>query len=388
VSETNDKKTVVFRTGELRISFGLEKFHTNKQSVFADRYDLTREEIETTSLREKSSCDDDELKRIEEYDARISHFEKRIFFKANIPSTKRRNLSFHDFNVVVRDKDSMEMPAIGYLESVSEDTILLHTKEAARAYIGIPRNGRDYAVDGLKQALQAVSYLWSLSSLDNPYVDLALLKCERSMDLIMDVIDKKTVKLERRITSLAEKGFKINVMQSSEPQEMSVTYKSPYGFKMMEIVMGYDKFVRILYTLTHRGIIGNREFKDLNESIKQRIYHMCQSFNKKSRLFSNPVIKGIQRSHWSSEEGNPAKFEELREVVAVLQMLPPNSVLCRETLAVKAKSIHEGLYTSDVKKKLADVNDALALRFGLDVSSDVEADVADVGEKGVDDDNK
>ena len=41
-----------------------------------------------------------------------------------------------------------------------------------------------------------------------------------------------------------------------------------------------------------------------------------------------------------------------------------------------------------MKKKLADVNDALALRFGLDVSSDVEADVADVGEKGVDDDNK
>ncbi len=57
MSETNDKKTVVFRTGELRISFGLEKFHTNKQSVFADRYDLMREEVETTALREKSSID-------------------------------------------------------------------------------------------------------------------------------------------------------------------------------------------------------------------------------------------------------------------------------------------------------------------------------------------
>ena len=368
MSGNDKKKVVMFRPGELSFRAGTSDFYRTDASVFADGYDMFREGAECESLSSKEIKSANDLARLSEYEARSFHLTQRIIHKLNISGNAKRGVRLSDFNVVVREPDSLDMPSFGSLEPTFEDSIELNTKDAARMLIGVPKKSREYSgYPGVKQGINALAAIWAMSDLDNPFVDMVLLEAEQSMVELENLIENKYKKLELRFANVQKMGMTISVMKNPTPERISVQFKSPYGFGMLMLVASFDQFVCLAYTMSFRGVITQREYKDILHEIKNKMISFCIGLQTKRVFLENEVVKEVKRYHWLShdDKSNSSKYEELLALIDVLRILPPNDVRTRDNLSERSKRVEKGVYSAEMKARLIEANAALATKFNL-----------------------
>ena len=264
------------------------KFAKNKKSPFDDNYDLFKEGAALGDKANLSLKENDpdfakwEIFRVHQL-LLLSHIKKK--------TGRTLNLKFGEYAVVVSEDERFDR--MGSLNNRTEDAILLHTKQAVRMWEGNnDKEQRRWA--GVRFGLYLINEVTKYASQDNPFAIQMLLKFEKEVSNVHSYFQLGIDLVSEILTKLSNEGIKIGMITNESPLNMKVGYLRLYGFKLVELLIQYDLFVRAIKTIAMKGMTPNQE-------ANKTLYNGAREFRKilqklYERTTTLRAIKGFDRS--------------------------------------------------------------------------------------------
>lgn len=194
--------------------------------------------------------------------------------------------------------EAANMRRIGRLVNESADTMLLHTKEAYRLFIG---RGQDPArnqpaIMGGKRAAACLRAIWGLSGNDNPYADWQLLQASERLDAVLRQLREDAKRAAGQLEALRQKGLSYSVLRSEEPQPVGLGFASPYGYLIAEITVEYDYLIRVIKTLIRKNLSSDAEGRKQVVDGTRRVRAVFHEIVRVERLLANENMKPLSRA--------------------------------------------------------------------------------------------
>ena len=278
---------------------GVLAFKTEKNSPWPDGYSLEGERADLADLLERDDAEaDPRWPRVLELERREGEFKRAM------SQYKQRRGA----DPVVTDAEVSSFRRLGSLVDAEHDVMVLHTAEAHRLFVGrAPSPDKHiHAIPGGKRQGSALRFLWLLTANDNPYADWALLRHEQLQKELRAQMDAAIASCRQKIDKLAERGLRIGVMSSIEPQEMELGFKSPYAYAVCELIVDYDRFVRHVTTLKNKNQLSDTEARTQIREVTRNIRAHWIEITNFERFLTRPEVRELSRSDFlptASTEG-------------------------------------------------------------------------------------
>ncbi len=266
------------------------QFLTEPHSPFGDGYSVAAERSALADLLESDSPDEADpryprLLMLEEREQQLRQIEA---------AHKLRNAA----ESVVTVQEALSMRQLGSLVDEEVDSMTLHTKEGYRLFMGRARDpqGSYAAIVGGKRIASALKSLWMLTGVNNPYADWALARHEQSLALMNGQLDRETKSAVAALDAMKRKGLSYALLVSSVPKQLSLGFKSPYGYAIAELVVTYDYFIRAMKTLERKNLKSDEQVR---QSIREVTRFIRRHFNETARFerwLLRPELKDLSRA--------------------------------------------------------------------------------------------
>ncbi|MCX9158106.1 TIGR03761 family integrating conjugative element protein [Niveibacterium sp. 24ML] len=303
-------------------------FEREEGSPFPDGYSLTKERV---VLRELLEADDPDSNsplwpRYELYEERLAQYERmKTDYRLKVGAGPE-----------VPYSEARKLKELGGLVDEGVDTMSIHTKEGFRMFLGRGRDpeGQVKAIPGGKRMASSLKALWLLSSQDNPYADWALLRAATCIEEIQAELEQKISTYTEQLDVLKKRGLSVHVLKSSEPKEVELTFKSPYGYLIAELVIQFDYYVRVVKTMIRKGRFTDAAGRDVIRTTTRRIRAFFEEIARFDRYLLRPELKGLCRADFlpgaDAESAKRVKaatgiFGPVPEAIFTGKMVPPYS---------------------------------------------------------------
>jgi len=239
----------------------------------------------------------------------------------------------------VSAQDASKLFQIGLLISSEEDYLTVHTREAHRLFIGrgADPEGNKNRILGAKNVGTALRQLWQASKDDHPYADWALLTLEQAIEEQSNGIKTEGEVLKKHLSELAEKGLHLSVLKSRQPLNISLGFRSPYGYMLAQLVMEFDYFVRVAKTLGSRNILSADEARLVIHKQLKALRGLFDRANRFQSLLVRPAFLQLKRADFSAT----APLSVRKRVADLASVWPglPDPILAGELLPRHAHRI-------------------------------------------------
>jgi integrating conjugative element protein (TIGR03761 family) len=283
--------------------------------------------------------------RLEIYRANLQLLEQR----------KAEHFARASANPEVPVAEAQKVKALSQLRPDEEDTMVLHTLEAMRLYLGVspePGTTNKFGVPGARRAATALRQLFILTGLDNPYADWILIQTDERVERIKKLINKHRDHNIRKLDELKSKGLNYGILKAAAPQSVSLGYHSPYGYMMSTIVVMFDECVRVLKSAERRDQITKREQHEVLYEIKHAIRSMFESAMKGQRVLMDEDMRGLKRTDFAATDGSTDEAKRVLAARQIFGMVPteiftgqlaPRHTLRSDRITASEMRVLEGL---------------------------------------------
>jgi integrating conjugative element protein (TIGR03761 family) len=335
-------------------------FLTEANSPFADGYSLKAEREALADLLETDSPDDADPRY-----PRLLLLEEREQQLRQAEATHKLRMGAE---AVVTMQEALSMRHLGSLVDEEADSMTLHTKEGYRLFMGRARDpqGSFAAIVGGKRIASALKALWMLTGVDNPYADWALARHEQNLALMTDRLGRETRSGMDALDAMKRKGLSYALLVSSVPKQLSLGFKSPYGYAIAELVVTYDYFIRVMKTLERKNL---RSDEQVRQTVREMTRFIRRHFNETAR-FERWLLRAELKELSRADFLPGAAAEAAKRVEAATAIFGPvpadvfaGRVAPRHTRRRQQLSAQE-------RKLLQDVSEALA---AADATASAEA---------------
>lgn len=273
----------------LGASAGAGIFVTEANSPWPDGYSLEGERKALADVLDADGAEADPRW------PRVLEFEKREaeFNRASSQYRQRRGAE-----TVVSDPEAASFRQLGNLVDDQADTMVVHTLEAYRLFIGrAPSPDRElFAIPGGKRQGAALRTLWLLTGNDNPFAEWALLLYEQSQERLCKLLADEIVECNRRMDALSQRGLRIKLQVSSRPEELELGFRSPYGYAVCELIVDYDLFVRYIKTLARKNQITDEKARLKIRNVTRQIRAAWIEVVRFERYLGRPELRELSRA--------------------------------------------------------------------------------------------
>lgn len=227
-------------------------------------------------------------------------------------------------DTIAVDDDGTPIAEPARLATVSHDVMTLHTSEALRLFVGQAADARWRVppLAGGKHFASALKEIWYLSARDNPYADWHMIRAYDQLILLRGQTQKATRMHTQRLTEIRHSGLSINVMASTRPVEVSLGFRSPYGYAVAAAIVEFDYYVRVVRTLVHKDQLLPTQGQEEMAILSNTYFALFAKAMQWKRLLLHDDIKGLSRRDFVSE-ANGAGQQRVCAALGFLGPLPP-----------------------------------------------------------------
>lgn len=307
--------------------WGHIEFFTEPNSPFGDGYSIDKEQAALTDMDAMDEPDKDpRWARYAELQERKERLEKaRLTYRLE-----------QGANDQVPYIEANKLRSLGRLVNEAEDSMLLHTKEAFRLFMGRRKDpdGKYQPIIGIKFCAAALRSFWVQTAHDNPYADWALLRASQGLQQYGKELQQLAEAHLDKLRQMEAKGLSYSVLKSSDPKSVSLQFTSPYGYMLAELVVDYDYTVRIIKTAVRKGRLTDAEGHDVIRNITRRIRGWSEEIARFNRFLWRPELSRLCRADFlptADEEGKKraeavtAIFGAVPADIFAGKVLPPHT---------------------------------------------------------------
>lgn len=225
-------------------------------------------------------------------------------------------------SAATRVEDNPRLPSdIGPLVDEAPDTMVLHTREAYRLFIGrsLDVSKQLGPIVGGSRVAAALRTIWYLSANDNPYADWVLVDVGERISEIGSSLQRETQRGEDRLLALKQRGLNFSVLQSRVPQQVELGFRSPYGYAVADLIVRYDYFNRVIKTLVRKDLLPDHEGRSLIYSYTRRLRGMFEEPARFERWLMREELRPLSRRDFLPA----AEADARKRVQAVMTLLGP-----------------------------------------------------------------
>jgi integrating conjugative element protein (TIGR03761 family) len=213
------------------------------------------------------------------------------------------------------------LPDIGALVDEAPDTMVLHTREAYRLFVGrsLDATHQRGTIVGGRRVAAALRAIWYLSGSNNPYADWVLVDIGERISEIGSSLQRETQRGKDRVRELKLRGLSFSLLQSGEPQRIELTFRSPYGYAVVDLVARFDYFNRVIKTLVRKDLLPDHEGRSLIFSYTRRLRGMFEEPVRFERWLFRDELRPLSRHDFLPGAGAEAR----KRVQAVMALFGP-----------------------------------------------------------------
>lgn len=133
-------------------------------------------------------------------------------------------------------------------------TATLHTHLAVNMFRGRKgdRAKNQRPIVGLSLFGRSCGLIWSAARNDDPYADQCLLRIETVYNTEKALLDKREAVLNNMLQGID--GLEVFQFVSAKPMEIPINFHSPWAFRGLQLLLQYDRIVRLAMTASHVGL--------------------------------------------------------------------------------------------------------------------------------------
>lgn len=154
-----------------------------------------------------------------------------------------------------------EVGAIGRLLDDQPDSLTLHTREAWKLFTGRRADAAASApaIPGARRYASILRSIWALSAQDNPYADWFLIRSYQRLTEVRAQMHKVICEREAEFERLRRRGLNLSLLASSQPAQVELGFRSPYGYAVAQAVLDFDHHVRMVQTLVLKDLCSDQD---------------------------------------------------------------------------------------------------------------------------------
>jgi len=198
----------------------------------------------------------------------------------------------------VPDHEARALKQIGSLMTDETDVMEIHTKEAYRLFIGRTRDEspRGYGITSGKKVAAVLRSIWNLSANDNPYADWILVQVTDRVAELRQQIERSGELFQGEMAKMQARGLRVSVLKSRAPVEVELGFRSPYGYMIVDLILDYDWYARVVKTMVQKNRIGDLEGKDDLYQMTKRIRALFESTLPYQKYLLREELRQLSRS--------------------------------------------------------------------------------------------
>lgn len=293
---------------------GKPSFLTEPDSPFSDGYSIR---LETEALTDFLSLPAEQRNESHPDFWRWAELEDRQSRLAQRGATYERRLRA---DPLVEENTVEDLKSLGRLVAEEQDSMVVHTKEGFRMFMGRGRDpkGAFAAIIGVTRNAASLRALWTLTALDNPYADWALVLHEQHRAEIMKTMKEATTAGLHVLAGAQAIGLNYSVLRSSEPKTLQLGFKSPYGFGMAEMVVTFDYFVRVWKTLEYRDLRSTEQVRAKIHEVLRFARSRMMITTRFERWLMRPELQALTRADFLPGLAPEAQAEAQKRMDAAI----------------------------------------------------------------------
>lgn len=221
-----------------------------------------------------------------------------------------------------------------------EATATLHTHLAVNMFRGRKgdraKNIRE--IVGMSLFGRSCGLIWSAARNDDPYADQCILEIERVFNDEKISLDRREQQLKDMLEGLD--GLDVIVQSSNRPVAIPINFHSPWAFRGLQMLLQYDRIVRLGMTAHHVGLIDDKEWDDVVSDSGRGVRRLFEQVNRwyQTGVTREDIRQNNKVAQRALARHNEKKFNRLileEEVVSgeVRASVAPRSVLLEQHLA-------------------------------------------------------
>lgn len=282
-----------------------QAFPTSPDSPFPDGYDIEGEREALKDLLEADNPD--------EKDPRWERFMALLDREEQIKKEQshRRLRQFAD--PIVPDNEARALKAIGSLVAEESDVMDIHTKEAYRLFIGRTRDEspRGYGITSGKKVAAVLRSIWNLSANDNPYADWILVQVSDRVSELRQQLGEAAQRYQSELDKLQARGLRVSILKSRAPVEVALGFRSPYGYMIVDLILDFDWYARVVKTMITKDRLGDQDGKAELYGFTKKIRALFESTLPYQKYLLREELRQLSRSDFL-----PGANEEAKKRVA------------------------------------------------------------------------
>jgi integrating conjugative element protein (TIGR03761 family) len=310
-------------------------FPVNKDSPFPDGYDIGGERI---ALKDMVEADD-----VDTVDPRYGRYLELERREALLIRMASEFLARDGAEREVPYREASGVKSLGRLADEGEDSMQLHTREASRLFVGraVAPGQQGYGQSGGKKVGAALRAIWYLSGNDNPYADFALIEAHTGIHEVRSGLENEIASMESRLDSMRKRGLSYSVVAAVPPAKVELGFKSPYGYAVVELIVTFDFFVRLVKTLVRKDMLSDKDGYATIYSFTHRVRRVFERVIWFQRYLLKDELRTLSRVDWLPTADDDAK-KRVAAAVAIFGALPReifNGTVARRQLDVSAEEL-------------------------------------------------
>ena len=359
------KQRIVIRSRSINVAEQPEPTHqipTSEKSLFSDAYDFEGERARLRDLLTAGKAVEQshpEAKALADFNYHQTALKQFIFQHHTTPRVRRQrrpeSIRIDDYEIFTSEDENFNN--LGRLSDVAEDSVLLQTKQAVRLWTGVNNKAEPHKRwPGVRYTMGLAGELVRFAQTDHPFAHAGLIIFEKQLNEVVDYLDLNNLKMEEQFSELNASGIHINISATPNPTELPVGQVRGYGFTLLKLLTAYDLYIRLMKTMTVKGLLSNKE-GNVQMRETARIYRVLAQ----NLYYTVMNIRTAVKARRSAFLADDAEMGERLQIAVADGALDP---LTRDVLTFKASpkfAYIKPIYEQEQLNKIV----AYAEKYGL-----------------------
>jgi len=266
-------------------------FEKEDGSPFADGYSIRGEENVLAEYIQAGAS---------ESDPRFDRYVELLDRRERLAQMQSEHQERRGADPLVPISDAQAIDDLGMLIDDGVDQMTIHTIEALRMFYGRAREpgSKVNPIIGGRRIAASLRNLWLLTANNNPYADWALVRYERGLQEVQEHLREAIQQCEERMQQQRKLGLNYTVAASSNPVNVNLGFKSPYGYDISTLIVQYDYFVRLQKTLNRKSLKSDSQMRESLSIASRAILKVFYDTARFSRWLSRSEMADLNRADW------------------------------------------------------------------------------------------
>lgn len=275
-------------------------FEKEDGSPFADGYSIRGEENVLAEYIQAGAS---------ESDPRFDRYVELLDRRERLAQMQSEHQERRGADPLVPISDAQAIDDLGMLIDDGVDQMTIHTIEALRMFYGRAREpgSKVNPIIGGRRIAASLRNLWLLTGNNNPYADWALVRYERGLQEVQEHLRGAIQQCEERMQQQRKLGLNYTVAASSNPVNVNLGFKSPYGYDISTLIVQYDYFVRLQKTLNRKSLQSDSQMRESLSIASRAILKVFYDTARFSRWLSRSEMADLNRADWIGADDQARK---------------------------------------------------------------------------------